>query len=92
MARHDVHCLFVSISQREIVDIYINTLFKDKLNLKGISKDKNTHRRCSVKRDVPKNFPNFIANPLWWSLFLINLQAFRPTTLLKRDCNAGVFV
>ena len=33
---------------------------------------------------VLKNFTNFIEKHLCWSLFLIKLQAFRPTTVLKK--------
>ena len=40
---------------------------------------------------VLKNVANFTRKHLYWSLFLINLQAFGPTTLLKRDSNTGVF-
>ena len=29
---------------------------------------------------------------LCWSLFLKNLQTFRPATLLKRDLNTGIFL
>ena len=29
---------------------------------------------------------------LWWSLFLIKLQSFRPAILLKGDSNTGVFL
>ena len=43
-----------------------------------------SHRRCSVKKGVLKSFANFTGKHLWWSLFLINLEAFRPVSLLKR--------
>ena len=39
-----------------------------------------------------KNFTNFTGKHLCWSLFLTKLQTFRPTTLLKRDFNTGVFL
>ena len=47
-------------------------------------------RRCSLK----KLFLKFqkIGKHLCWSLILIKLQPFRPTTLLKRDSNTGVFL
>ena len=53
---------------------------------------RNIHRRSSVKKIVPKNFAIFTGKHLCWSLFLINLQAFRSTALLKRDSNTGVFL
>ena len=34
-----------------------------------------------------KKLSNFTEKRLCWSLFLINLQAWRPATLLKRGCN-----
>ena len=37
------------------------------------------------KKVVLKNFSNFTAKHLCWSLFLIKLQNLRPATLLKRD-------
>ena len=38
-------------------------------------------RRCSIKKDVLKDFAKFTGNQLCWSLFL---QAFGPATLLKK--------
>ena len=35
---------------------------------------RSSHRRCSVKKCVLKNFPNFTGKPLCWSLFLINCR------------------
>ena len=36
------------------------------------------------KKGVPKRFAMSKGKHLCWSLFLIKLQAFRPTTLLKK--------
>ena len=44
----------------------------------------SSHRRCSVKKGVLKNFANFKGKHLCWSLFLIKLQAFRSATLIKK--------
>ena len=54
--------------------------------IKGIRKwceSRNSHRRCSTKKVVLKSFAMFTRKHLCWILFLIKLQAFRPTTLLK---------
>ena len=51
---------------------------------------RSSHRRCSLKKDVLKNFPNFAGKRVCWSFFLIKLQAWGPATLLKRDSNTGV--
>ena len=37
-----------------------------------------------------KNFPIFTGKHLFWGLFLIKMQAFRPATFLKRDSNTDV--
>ena len=44
------------------------------------------------KKDVLKNIVIFIGKHLFWSLFLIKLQAFKPATLIKRNSNTGVFL
>ena len=48
----------------------------------------SSHRRCSIKTTVRRNF----AGKNCRSLFLIKLQAFKPTTLLKKDSNTGAFL
>ena len=51
---------------------------------------KTSHRRCPLEKAALKNFAIFTGKHLCRSLFLINLQAFRPTTSLKTDPNTGV--
>ena len=58
-------------------------LWKHELNLRSWS--------CSLKKSVLINFGNFTGKHLCWSLFLIELQAFKPAILLKRDSNTDVF-
>ena len=53
---------------------------------------RSSHRRCSVKKGVFKNLGKFTEKRLCWSLFLIKLQAFRPTTSLNSDSNIDVFL
>ena len=43
---------------------------------------RSRHQSCSIKKAVLKNFPISQEN-LRWSLFLIELQARRPATVLK---------
>ena len=45
---------------------------------------RSSHRRCSVKKGVLKNFANFIGKHLCWSLFLIKLLAFIKKRLQHR--------
>ena len=44
------------------------------------------------KKGVLRNFANFTGKHLCWSLFLIELQTFRPAALLKIDSNTDVFL
>ena len=44
------------------------------------------------KKSALKNFEIFTGNHLYWSLFLTELQAFRPATSLRRDSNTRVFL
>ena len=46
--------------------------------------------RCSANLGILENFANFTGKHLCWSLFLINLQAWSPATLLKRDSSTNV--
>ena len=56
------------------------------------NKCRSSHRRCSVKKAVLKNFTIFTGKHQCWSPFLKKLQPLRPGTLLKRDSNTGVFL
>ena len=44
------------------------------------------------KKDVFRNFASFTGRQLCWSLFLIELQTFRPAALLEIDSNTDVFL
>ena len=44
------------------------------------------------KKGVLRNFANFTGKHLCWSLFLIELQTFKPAALLKIDSNTDVFL
>ena len=45
---------------------------------------KSSHRRCSVRKDVLRNFAKFTGKHL--------CQGLKPATLLKRDSGTGVFL
>ena len=51
---------------------------------------RSSHWMFSVKV-VPENFANLTEKHLWWSLFLIKLQALSPARLFKKNFNGGVF-
>ena len=44
------------------------------------------------KKGVFRNFASFTGRQLCWSLFLIELQTFRPAALLEIDSNTDVFL
>ena len=51
---------------------------------------KSSHRRCSVKKGVPKNFAKFTRKAPVLELLLNKAATFRPSTLLKKDFRTGV--
>ena len=55
------------------------------IRISSLSLYRSSHRRCSVRKDVLRNFPKFTGKHLCQSLFLIKFQAsgLRPATLLK---------
>ena len=62
-------------------------LWKHELNV-----IRSSHWNSSVKKDVFRNFASFTGRQLCWSLFLIELQTFRPAALLEIDSNTDVFL
>ena len=53
---------------------------------------RSIHSQMFFKIRVLKSFAISTGKHLYWSHFLIKLQAFRPATLLQRDSNIGVFL
>ena len=53
---------------------------------------RGSHRRCSIKKVIFKNFAIFTGKHLSWSLFLIKLQSFSNATFLKMASNTGVIL
>ena len=43
-----------------------------------------SHRRCSVKKGVLRNFAKLTGKHLWQNLFFNKVAALRPATLLKK--------
>ena len=60
-------------------------LWKHELNVRS------SLQNYSVKKGVFRNFASFTEKQLRWSLFLIELQAFRPAALLKRRLQQRCF-
>ena len=69
-----------------VAPVFAPTLWKHKLKVRS------SHWNSSVKKGVLKNFASFSGKQLCWSLFLKELQTFRPAALLKRDSNIDVFL
>ena len=59
---------------------------------KFLQKNKAATEEMFYKKTVLKNFTILTGKHLYWSLFVIKLQAFKPATLWKRDFNIGVFL
>ena len=73
-------------------NLYWEMIFFTVIFSKFCKKFRSSHQRCSIKKDVLKNFVIFTEKHLCWSPFLIKLQDWRHTTILKRDSNTGVFL
>ena len=70
----------------------IHTCFCPELLRKHELNVRSSHRNSSVQKDAFRNFAGFTGRQLCWSLFLIELQTFRPAALLKIDSNTDVFL
>ena len=53
---------------------------------------RSSHEKCSITKDVLRNFVKFTGKHLCQSLLLDKVASLRSKTLLKRDSNAGVFL
>ena len=53
---------------------------------------RSSTRRCSIGKDVLKNFAKFTRKHLCRSLFFNKVAGLRPATLLKRDSGTVVFL
>ena len=73
-------------------NLYWEMIFLTVIFSKFCKKFRDSHPSCSIKKDLLKNFIIFTGKHLCWILFLIKLQDWRPTTLLKRDSSTGVFL
>ena len=60
--------------------------------VQGLCPYRSSHSLMFSKIVVLKNFVIFTGKQLYWSLFLIKLQAWKTATLLKRDSNTCVFL
>ena len=59
-------------------------MYHKRLNVSNVSiPEEATHQRCSLQKAVLKNFRLSIGKPLHWTLFLIELQVWRPAIVLK---------
>ena len=50
-------------------------------------KIRSSHRRCYIKKDVPKNFAKFIGKHLCRTLIFKKVASLGPVTVLKGDSN-----
>ena len=78
---HEITCL------AEV--LYKKLFWKASQNSEVITGSSHSEGFCQI--GVPKNFAKFAGEHLCWSLFLIELTAWRPTTLSEKDSSTGVF-
>ena len=57
---------------------------REKYSLKALAIARSSHQRCSVRKDVLRNFPKFTGKHLCQSLFFNKVAGLRPAALLKR--------
>ena len=69
-----------------------STCFCPKLLWKHELNVRISHQNSSAKKGGFRNVASFTGRQLYWSFFLIELQTFRPTALLKIDSNTDVFL
>ena len=53
---------------------------------------RSSHRRCSVRKDVLRNFLKLTGKHLHQSLFFNKVAGLRPATLFKKNSGTGVFL
>ena len=53
---------------------------------------RSSHRRCSLKKGVLRDFTKSTGKHQCQGLFFNKATDLRPTTLLKRDSDTGVFL
>ena len=63
----------------ELRNSYLITLLK---------RYRSSHRSCSVKKGVLKNFANFIGKHPCWSLFFNKVAGLQPASVFKKDSSA----
>ena len=80
---------FVSFAMKYVHEIpmFIMRVNCDFVNSKvqEIGWYRSSHRRCSVKKDVLRNFAKFTGKHLCQRLFFNSLAGLRPATLLKKS-------
>ena len=57
-----------------------------------VFKIRSSHRTCSLRKSVLRNFAKFTRKHLCQSLLFNKVAGLRPATLLKRDSGMGVFL
>ena len=84
--------LVQSLNKRHMKYVFhkFRIIFQDQKTLSLIFK--SSRSQMIFKIGVLKHYAIFTRKYLCWSYFLIKLQAWRPTILLKRDSNTDIFL
>ena len=82
-------CNIILLIMHSLLYIHYLYLYCIHLILDAVYNLWNMHSEAAA---VLKIFANVTGKYLCWSLFFTKLQAFRPSTLIKRDSYTGVFL
>ena len=73
--------------------VFVKSFAKFTVNVSaGVSFIRSSHRRCSVRKGVLKNFAKLTGKHLCQSLFFNKVVGLRPANFIKIDSGAGVFL
>ena len=70
----------------------MNTLIISFVAIYLAANTRSSHKKCSKKKGVLRNFTKFTGKHLCQSLFFNKVAGLRSTTLLKRDSGTGAFL
>ena len=71
-------------------DVTVVWAFTEHLLCRTWASDRSSHRKCSVRKAILRNFANFTGKHLCKSLFFNKVSGLRPATLLKKETLAHV--
>ena len=74
----------ISIKYNTIKSYYATSAIREKKGWKRMTFYRSSHQRCSMQKDVRRNFTKFTEKNLYQSLTFNKVAGLRPATLLKK--------